>query len=180
MRGSAVVAWLLVLLVGSAGSYCLARVCLRRGAPVTERQADASEAVMGLGMAVMALPHGWGMRLPAPLWLTVFGAAAAWSLWCAVRHRGARGHHGYHAAGHAAMLYMAVAMAASPHDGMPGMTAGAPAVTGPLLLFFCAAALRFGLRLSPAAGPDTSPTALLPHACRVIMALGMSAMLVTL
>ncbi|WP_308314736.1 hypothetical protein [Streptomyces sp. CNQ085] len=53
MHGPEPVGWMLVALCGTVGVYCLRQA--RDGAPGRRREA-AGEAVMGLGMAVMALP----------------------------------------------------------------------------------------------------------------------------
>lgn len=217
MRGSEAVGWLLAALLAGAGGYCLARLCARREAPAADRQSDASEAVMGFGMALMAVPLAWSRHLPPALWLALFGTAALWSLLCLarhLRHRGPgspRGHHAYHAAGHATMVYLVLvgggtgaagggAEAAPGMAGMPEMpgmaamggsggVAGFAPLTGALLLFFCAHALVSGYRLldaghgSAASAPGGSFTARLlrgrelPHACRIVMGLGMAAML---
>ncbi|MGW9029511.1 DUF5134 domain-containing protein [Streptomyces sp. NPDC055722] len=140
------------------GLICLARL-VRGPGPRGERELDASEAVKGLGMAAMALPYGVGRSVPEPLWVAVFGAAAVWSLAAALRSAEHRGHHLYHGVGHAAMVYMAVAMAApmttmahmGPLSGLPWLTAG-------LLLFFAGYALVAGARLVGApAGGGTVP-----------------------
>ncbi|MEZ0094799.1 DUF5134 domain-containing protein [Streptacidiphilus sp. EB129] len=168
MQGPAVVGWLLTVLMGATGLYCLARL-LRRRAPRQERGLDASEALKGLGMAAMALPYGLGRAVPVPLWLALFGAAALWSL--ASGTRGAhRGHHLYHGVGHAAMVYMALAMAGrsggpsgmigmsgmTGANGMTGTAAGVPLLTGALLVFFGGYALVGGLRLAGGTGGRSS------------------------
>jgi hypothetical protein len=103
-------------------------------------------------------------------------------------------HHLHHLVGACAMVYMAVAMAASPgHHGHAGGS-GIPLMTGALLLYFAGYVLRSGARLLPAAatagGSGTlggTPRALgwgdrpeLSQACRLSMGIAMVAMLVTL
>lgn len=177
MHGPVVVAWLLVALSASTAVSCL----LRRG--------DRVEAVMGAGMALMAVPMSvldprpWG----PPLLTAVFGAAAVYaaSRWCA--------HRVHHTVGCAAMLYMALAMGGAwPVHGSPAGGAGTPALTGVLLLYFAGYVLLTGARLTvpahaPAAGPAPAPGGIsgrpvrrspeVAVARRVSMALGMVAML---
>ncbi|WP_441248764.1 DUF5134 domain-containing protein [Kitasatospora sp. McL0602] len=193
MHGPAVVSWLLAALTASSGLYCLSR--LRRagdacGTPGgagrwTARESDAAEAVMGLGMAAMALwpSTGWGWLyglLAALLLLTAAGPGAA----------ARRVHRLHHGIGAAAMAYMALAMAPSGmhHHSAP---AGLPLLTGALLLYFGGYTLWTGSRLltttggvvqagvvqvggSQAAGVAVS------RACRLAMGVGMFAMLLTM
>ncbi|MFF4870836.1 DUF5134 domain-containing protein [Streptomyces sp. NPDC090109] len=193
MHGPALSGWLLVALCAVTGAYCLLRM---RACAGQERRAAGGEAVMGFGMAFMALPAavltppGWSWAVYA----AVFGATALHGL-LAVRH-GA--HHLHHLVGSLAMVYMAVAMAA---PGAPGahaghMTAGAggiPVLTGGLLLYYTAYVLRAGARLVPVAASASAPAPVggagrvsraggpeMTLACRLSMALGMVAMLVTL
>jgi hypothetical protein len=95
MGGAGVIAWLLVLLCGGAGGYCAARLCLRRAAPPAHRAADATEAVMGLGMAAMAA----GLATPTGVGVAVYGSAALASLVLGVLANGHRAHHAYHLVG---------------------------------------------------------------------------------
>ncbi|MFC8177114.1 DUF5134 domain-containing protein [Streptomyces sp. NPDC057242] len=194
MHGPALSGWLLVALCAATGVYCLLRM---RACAGRERRAAGGEAVMGFGMAFMALPAavltppGWSWAAYA----AVFGATALHGL-LAVRH-GA--HHLHHLVGSLAMVYMAVAMAA---PGAPGAHAGhaaagaggVPLLTGGLLLYYAVYVLRAGARLVPVAatagGPlgGSAPTGgaaraggpEMTLACRLSMALGMVAMLVTL
>jgi hypothetical protein len=166
-----VVGWLLVALGAGTGLYCLAA-----------RPAGRDEGVMGLGMAAMAVPVSvldpapWG----PPLFAVLFGAMAVRALLMA---RG-QGHHAHHAVGAAAMAYMAVAMVPGGHAQAHAM-GGVPLLTGALLLYFTAYVLAAGARLAtvpvaagPAAAVPRAPE--LAAACRVSMALGMCAMLLTL
>ncbi|MEZ0066187.1 hypothetical protein ABIA32_002197 [Streptacidiphilus sp. MAP12-20] len=182
-----VLTWMLVLLCAGTGSYCAARFCLRRTAPPADRAADATEAVMALGMAAMAV----GLRAPTGLWVGVFGSAAFFSLAVSTLARGHRAHHVYHVVGHAAMVYMALVMGLAPagggsSDGMAGMVGtgashGVPVLTGALLVTFLVLAVRFGLRLVAPVGGQRGGTLLhapaLPDACRVVMGLSMATML---
>ncbi|MGW3247035.1 DUF5134 domain-containing protein [Streptomyces sp. NPDC001070] len=198
MHGPPLVAWLLVALGAATGAYCLFRTrrgC--RGAAPAERQVARAEALMGMGMAVMAVPVS---VLDPPDWVAaafgvVFGAAAVRALLLARRDA----HHLHHAVGAGAMVYMAVAMAEA---GTAGATAhvghapaGTPALTGLLLVYFAIYVLATGVRLVSAAAPATAtvtataaaghpaPVAHAPElasACRVSMAIGMFAMLLTL
>jgi hypothetical protein len=171
MHGPVVVGWLLVALGAGTGLYCLAA-----------RPAGRDEAVMGLGMAAMAVPVSvldpapWG----PPLFAVLFGAMAVRALLMART----LGHHAHHAVGAAAMAYMAVAMVPGGHAHAHAM-GGVPLLTGVLLLYFTAYVLAAGARLAAvpvAAGPATTVLRApeLAAACRVSMALGMCAMLLTL
>ncbi|MFJ5807341.1 DUF5134 domain-containing protein [Streptomyces sp. NBC_01426] len=180
-------AWLLVLLCGVSGAYCLLRASRagREG-----RGPAAGEAVMGLGMAVMAVPPGtgaWGARIL----LVAFCAAAAHALW--LLRAGA--HHAHHLVGSLAMAYMAyqgLAMTAGHgHDTGAGAARGVPLVTGVLLVYFTGYVLLAGARLMAggggrpvvsAAGGQSLAAAVggageLTRACRLAMGIGMLAML---
>ncbi|MEO3978315.1 DUF5134 domain-containing protein [Streptomyces sp. CAU 1734] len=182
MHGPAVSGWLLVALAGTAGVYCLARM---RGCSGGARRAAGGEAVMGLGMAVMAVPAGLpGLADQAwPVYAAVFGGLALRALRSA-RH--GAGHHLHHLIGSLAMVYMALAMASG--GGHGARTAGGvPLVTGALIAYYAVYLLRGGVGLVAApAGPAarTAPggaadTGLVP-ACRLAMGTGMMAMLVAL
>lgn len=156
MHGPATVGWLLVALCATAGGYCLLRLRCAGG----ERRGTAGgEALMGFGMAAMAVPAA---VLAPPRWIwvayaLVFSAAALYAL---VRARAA-GHHLHHLLGMLAMVYMAGAMAAAPagaHGGghtetaeMSGMSmaGGVPLVTGLLLVYYAVYVLWAGTRLLP-------------------------------
>ncbi|MCY0949353.1 DUF5134 domain-containing protein [Streptomyces sp. H27-S2] len=193
----AVSSWLLVLLCAASGAYCLVRAG-RAARPA--RGAAAGEAVMGLGMALMAVPVGTGAWGP-PLLLAVFCAAAAHALWLL---RGGA-HHAHHLVGSLAMAYMALAMTAGGpgpgHGGGHGDGTGLPLVTGALLLYFAGYVLLGGARLvagGDGAGGDggvaggagrggaawaaTAPprSAELVRACRLAMGIGMLAMLLSM
>ncbi|MFK0156240.1 DUF5134 domain-containing protein [Streptomyces sp. NPDC090499] len=180
MHGPASPGWLLVALCAATGAYCLLRM---RSTVREQRRAAGGEALMGFGMAVMAVPATvftppvWAW----PLYAAVFGAAALRALWSARSSP----HHLHHLVGAAAMVYMAVAMAAAPgahhHGG-----AGVPLVTGLLLLYFTGYVLLSGARLVPVA-VTAGTTALgwgdrpeLARACRLTMGIGMVAMLLAL
>ncbi|MER7951273.1 DUF5134 domain-containing protein [Streptomyces sp. NPDC096079] len=188
MHGPALTGWLLVALCAATGVYCLLRM---RACAGEERRAAGGEAVMGFGMALMALPAAvlsppeWGWTVYA----AVFGAATLHAL-LALR-RG--GHHAHHLVGSLAMVYMALTMAApgaaGAHAGHTAGTAaagGIPVLTGGLLLYYTAYVLRAGTRLVPVAaaaggpGPAWATRPELTLACRLAMALAMLAMLVTL
>ncbi|GAA2505630.1 DUF5134 domain-containing protein [Streptomyces gobitricini] len=176
--------WLLVALCLVAGAYCLARTRSSTGA---ERGAALDEALMGFGMAAMAVPAA-AVAPPEWAWVVyavVFGAASVRALWSA---RGGTGHHLHHLVGSLAMVYMAVAMAgggAGAH-GAHGAAGGMPLVTGALLTYYTGYVLVTGRRLVPAvpAGPPVAGAdgrwagAEVALACRVSMGLAMLAMLV--
>jgi hypothetical protein len=188
MHGPPLIGWLLVLLGTATGGVCL----LRAGG----RGASGDEGLMGIGMAVMAVPEPVLGLLPwGPVALAVlFGAAAVRALCQAgAAGPGWSAHHAHHAVGAAAMAYMAAAMVLG---GMPvghaghGPGSGVPLLTGLLLAYFAVYALAAGLRLVPLTvpvstvpGPPKATTLRAPElvaACRVSMAIGMLTMLLTL
>ncbi|MFI1865357.1 DUF5134 domain-containing protein [Streptomyces jumonjinensis] len=145
MHGPVVSGWLLVALCAWTGGYCLARL---RRCPRRDRAAVGGEALMGLGMAAMAVPAavftppGWVW----PVYAAVFGGAALGALWSALR---GAAHHLHHAVGSLSMVYMALVMAYG--TGHRGHTAaGVPVVTGALLAYYAVYVLHRGLRLVPA------------------------------
>ncbi|MFF4403753.1 DUF5134 domain-containing protein [Streptomyces sp. NPDC001262] len=199
MHGPPLVGWLLVVLCTATGVYCL--LGMRAGA-AGERRAAGGDALMGLGMAAMALPAGmpaatsWG----AMLFAVVFGAAGGRAL--VMARRRAEGHQLHHAVGALAMVYMALAMAGAPsgdhamQGGSMHEPAGTPLLTGLLLVYFAVYAVRATARLVPvpaavaagegswacgaARGPQRPGRRELTTACRLSMAIGMLAMLLTL
>ncbi|MGW7077985.1 DUF5134 domain-containing protein [Streptomyces sp. NPDC054866] len=193
MHGPAQAGWLLVALCAATGSYCLLRMRSRIEA---QRRTAGGEALMGFGMALMALPAA----VPAPprwAWLgyaAVFGAAALHALWAVRRNRHHRHHlhHLHHLVGACAMVYMAVAMAATPTAHAGHGVGGTPALTGALLLYFAGYVLWSGARLLPVptlavaegggGGTVTGWADLteLAMACRLSMGIAMIAMLLTL
>ncbi|WP_069871217.1 DUF5134 domain-containing protein [Streptomyces malaysiensis] len=200
MHGSPLVGWLLVALCAATGAYCLLQ--MRGEPPGPVRRIAAAEALMGWGMAAMAVPstaldpRPWG-----PLaFAGVFAVAAVRALLPVGRGAGLPGHRLHHAVGALAMVYMALAMMVGGtgghhHTGPMApdrMAGGVPLLTGVLLLYFAVYVVRSGLRLVPltdgavdgaGAGPpgaDWSRRPELRHACRLSMGIGMFAMLVTL
>ncbi|HET6855893.1 MAG TPA: DUF5134 domain-containing protein [Streptomyces sp.] len=191
MHGEAMSGWLLVALCAATGAYCLLRMGSRAG---QQRAGAGSEALMGFGMALMAVPAVvfappvWGWALYA----VVFGAAALRAL----GQSRESAHHLHHVIGSAAMVYMALVMApgvgGSAHAGhAAGQGAGGiPLLTGALLLYYAGYVLRSGTRLTPvsavATGPESGSAVAwgarpeLTLACRLSMGIGMIAMLVTL
>jgi hypothetical protein len=186
VHGPAMTGWILVALCVGTGAYCLLRM---RSGSEQARRAAGGEAVMGFGMAVMAVPAAaaappaWGWAVYA----AVFGSAALRALWLARTDP----HHLHHLVGSAAMVYMAVTMApAGAHSGHAMHTAGGvPLVTGALLAYFAVYVLRAGVRLMPAqtvagasgsGGGGWGARPELALACRLSMGIGMLAMLVTL
>ncbi|MHC0433622.1 DUF5134 domain-containing protein [Streptomyces sp. O3] len=187
MHGPALAGWLTVALCAAAGAYCL----LRMRSPVARQRAFAGdEALMGFGMAVMAVPAA---VLWPPWWVwtgyaLVFGGAALRTLWAV---RGST-HHLHHLVDALAMVYMAVVMAVTPqaHAGHTG--AGAPVLTGVLLLYYGGYMLRAGSRLAPvpaAAVPAPAPASAatawgdrseIATVCRLAMGISMFAMLLTM
>ncbi|WP_308010755.1 DUF5134 domain-containing protein [Streptomyces sp. AC495_CC817] len=182
MHGPVSAGWLLVALCAVTGGYCLLRM---RSAVEEQRRAAGGEALMGFGMAAMAVPAA-ALTPPRWAWLCyalVFGAAAVRALWAA---RG-NAHHLHHLVGALAMVYMAAVMAAAPNGGHGG--AGLPLVTGALLVYFAGYVVRAGLRLVPLAATPGAPVRAgaagwgdrpeLARACRLSMGIGMFAMLLT-
>ncbi|MGW1172502.1 DUF5134 domain-containing protein [Kitasatospora sp. NPDC002543] len=183
MHGPALVNWLLALLAAGAGTSCLARLRHSPCGPVAAhpplaRESDAAEALMGLGMAAMAVT---GATVPATVWAALFGLPATAFLLAAVHAPAGRAHRLHHAVGALAMTYMALAMAtASGHGHHPAAT-GLPVLTGALLLYFGGYTLWTGSRLlRTPAGTLAVGTAGLPQACRLTMGIGMFAMLLTM
>ena len=180
MHGPASSGWLLVALCAATGAYCLLRM---RSSVEEQRRAAGGEALMGFGMAAMAVPAAvftppsWAWAL----YTAVFGAAAVRALWAARTST----RHLHHLVGAGAMVYMAVVMAASPghHGG-----AGVPAVTGALLLYFAGYVLLSGVRLIPVLIPVTAGGGTLgwgdrpelARACRLSMGIAMVTMLLAL
>ncbi|MFF5184371.1 DUF5134 domain-containing protein [Streptomyces sp. NPDC000345] len=197
MHGPASPGWLLVALCAATGAYCLLRM---RSTVEEQRRAAGGEALMGFGMAAMAVPTA---AFTPPVWAwpayaAVFGAAALRALWAARTDA----HHLHHLVGTSAMVYMAAAMAASPAGAHVhgGSASGVPLLTGVLLLYFTGYVLLSGVRLLPApgtAGPAGAGAATragagagpavawgdrpeLARACRLSMGIGMLAMLLTM
>ena len=181
MHGPASPGWLLVALCAATGAYCLLRM---RSSVEEQRRAAGGEALMGFGMAVMAVPAAVAAP-PRWAWMVyavVFGGAALRTLW-AIR---TSAHHLHHLVGAFAMVYMATTMASSPgHHGHGGV----PLLTGALLLYFAGYVLWSGIRLIPVTAVATAGGARgvgwgdrpeLARACRLSMAIGMLAMLLTL
>ncbi|MEV5597849.1 DUF5134 domain-containing protein [Streptomyces sp. NPDC052496] len=193
MHGPPWVGWLLVLLCAGAGAYCLSSV--RRGT-AAQRHEARGEALMGLGMAAMAVP---APAVAQPSWTpwvfaAVFGAAGLWAL---LRR------HPHHAVGAAAMVYMSLAMVPRPGGGPGGGThaahavsmaqlgtadpGGLPVFTALLLAYYAVYVVAAGVRLAAVPGADGGAPvpvrAAWPEvvgACRVAMGIGMFAMLLTL
>ncbi|MGW3493026.1 DUF5134 domain-containing protein [Streptomyces sp. NPDC001020] len=179
MHGPTAPGWLLVALCAASGAYCL----LRMRSTVEEQRRDAGgEALMGFGMAVMAVPAA--VAAP-PRWawiayLVIFGSAAVRALFAARTHA-------HHLVGAFAMVYMAGSMVSSPgHHGHGGV----PLLTGVFLLYFAGYVLWAGVRLVPVAavtGAGAGATRSvgwgdrpeLTRACRLSMTIGMLAMLLS-
>lgn len=177
MHGPVTAGWLLVALCAAAGGYCLLRM---RSSVDEQRSSAGGEALMGFGMAAMAVPAAV-LAPPRWMWLAyavVFSGAALHTLVSARgnSHRPHRlRHHLHHLLGTLVMVYMAVAMAAASgetagtagapgatgaHSGMTGTMAGMsvaggiPLLTGALLIYYAGYVLGTGARLLP--GPATA------------------------
>ncbi|MGZ3097718.1 DUF5134 domain-containing protein [Streptomyces sp. H62] len=202
MHGPASSGWLLVALCAATGAYCLLRM---RSSVEEQRRAAGGEALMGFGMAAMAVPAAvfTPPRWAWPVYAVVFGAAGLRALWAARSGR----HHLHHLVGAAAMVHMAVAMAVSPAHAHGHGSSGVPILTGLLLLYFTGYVLLTGVRLIPVAavaggvptagGPPTGVPAggvpaggvpaagwgdrpELARACRLSMGIAMLAMLLAM
>ncbi|WP_413755967.1 DUF5134 domain-containing protein [Streptomyces sp. MMBL 11-3] len=182
MHGPESSGWLLVALCAGTGAYCLVRM---RSRIEEQRRTAGGEALMGFGMAAMAVPAAVTAppRWAWALYTVVFGAAAVRALWALRAARGG-GHHLHHLVGACAMVYMAAVMAGGTHSGVP-------VLTGALLVYFTAYVLRTGARLVPVAAATVAPAgggrppgwgdrAELAGACRLSMGMGMLAMLLTM
>ncbi|WP_062216128.1 DUF5134 domain-containing protein [Streptomyces sp. NBRC 109706] len=180
MHGPVLVNWLLVVVCGGTGGYCLAR--LRRCRPA-ERQDRGLEAAMGFGMALMAWAMAGGVAGAAPpSWLLVALTAAS-TLGAALPLGAGARHRAHHLVEGAAMLAMALAMAGGHHPGH-----GPPGWAGPALLYFGLHALRAAPRLLPAPAPAPAETRAetetgaahrpdeVGAACRLALSLGMFTM----
>ncbi|WP_436739883.1 DUF5134 domain-containing protein [Streptomyces sp. BBFR102] len=188
MHGPASAAWLLVALCLASGAYCLLR--MRTRGP--SGQGAAGEALMGFGMAVMAVPAAF-VTLPAQVWFAGAAAFTAASLHAALTARHSP-HHLHHLVGSAAMVYMSLVMAVAPasHHGPHAGPGGLPVLTGLLLVYFAGYTLLSGVRLIPAPatatgspGPDSGPPgwgerAELALVCRLTMAIAMVSMLLAM
>ncbi|MEU9308479.1 DUF5134 domain-containing protein [Streptomyces sp. NPDC048256] len=180
MHGPASPGWLLVALCAATGAYCLLRM---RSAVEEQRRAAGGEALMGFGMAAMAVPAA-AFTPPAwawPAFAAVFGAAALRALWAAR----VSAHHLHHLVGAGAMVYMAAVMAAAPAHQHGHGGSGVPLLTGVLLLYFTGYVLLSGVRLLPVAGTGRAAAAWsdrpeVARACRLSMGIGMLAMLLTM
>ncbi|WP_175407443.1 DUF5134 domain-containing protein [Streptomyces sp. TRM64462] len=187
MRGPVVSGWLLVVLCGAAGAYCLWRaVRMRRCGADGERREAGGEAVMAFGMAAMGVPAAV-VAPPDWSWVVyaaVFGTAA---LRAAGGLRRGGGRHAHHLVGSLAMVYMAVPLAggaaaagagAGDHAGHLGHAGGGlPLVTGALLAYYAVWVLLAGVRLVPSGTARTGSE--MVGACRLVMGTAMLAMLCT-
>ncbi|MDB1089305.1 DUF5134 domain-containing protein [Streptomyces sp. ACA25] len=179
MHGPALLGWLLVALCGGTGLYCL---WWARAGPAPQRRPAGLEGAMGLSMAAMAVPAPVLPPPPPLLFAAVFMvifAIAAGAPPPVLRIRAT--HQAHHLIEALAMFYMSMAMTG--HSG-PG-TGGEPLVTTALLGYFAVYGIHAGARLPagpqlrrrpPAAGRQPE----MATACRLALALGMVAMLLTL
>ncbi|MFG2193948.1 DUF5134 domain-containing protein [Streptomyces sp. NPDC048639] len=148
MHGPPLVGWLLVILCGAAGMLCLLRM---RGGDSGQRHGAGGEALMGIGMAAMAVPTV--ARAPQPwdhfVFAAVFTAAALHALLLARRGR----HHLHHVVGALAMVHMSLAPGHSNHaaHGAAQPVAGTALLTAVLLVYFAVYVLRTGIALVPPA-----------------------------
>ncbi|WHM39968.1 DUF5134 domain-containing protein [Streptomyces sp. BPTC-684] len=189
MHGTALSGWLLVAVCAATGAYCVIRL---RSDCARARSSAGGEAVMGFGMAAMAVPAAFATP---PSWIFaayagVFGAVALRAGWLARARGNGGGHHLHHVIGSLAMVYMALAMSAPgghAHGEHTGPAGGIPLVTGVLLVYYVGYVLTTGARLLPVAGPVGDGGARgwgarpeLTLACRLSMGIAMLAMLLAL
>ncbi|MEV6315289.1 DUF5134 domain-containing protein [Streptomyces sp. NPDC051776] len=163
MHGPPLVGWLLVILCGATGVLCLLRM---RGGEPGQRHGAGGEALMGIGMAAMAVPTA--VRDPQPWYhlvlAAVFIAAALHALLLARRGR----HHLHHVVGALAMVHMALApwhsgAAAHAGDGAHAPVqpaAGTALLTAALLVYFAVYVLRTGIAIVPPAATGGTGTSL--------------------
>ncbi|MDX2545720.1 DUF5134 domain-containing protein [Streptomyces sp. WI04-05B] len=186
MHGPASPGWLLVALCAATGAYCLLRM---RSRVEEQRRAAGGEALMGFGMAAMAVP---GAVLAPPRWAwlvytAVFGTAALRALWAARTGR----HHLHHLVGAFAMAYMAAVMAGAPGHHHGSGDSGVPLLTASLLVYFTGYVLLAGVRLVSVpmlavdggvrtGSPGWGDRPELARACRLSMGIATVAMLITL
>jgi hypothetical protein len=159
MHGSATVGWLLTAVCAFVAGVCLLRA---EGAGGMRRRTARSEALMGLGMAAMALPGSVAGALSPLVFLAVFGTVGVLELTrfreglrravpasgpgsgpCGGPASGAgpgtdpedaeHAHHLHHFVGALAMIYMALAMPGA-HGAAGGHGPGGAAVSGVPLL----------------------------------------------
>jgi hypothetical protein len=203
MAGPSWLAGIFAAVMILTGAYSASRLAISRlRGRATEFDADALHAVMGAAMAGMLVPRL--NVLPASAWVAVFGIAAAWFGWHAVRTRGL-GAAAYsprsfpvpHLIECAAMLYMLLSAQGSRPvhggDGMAGMGASAgpagsfPALAAVLALFMLGYVLWTTDRLttlaraktaatSPGRQPDRQPAALVSVAAPIRGASGATAL----
>ncbi|MBB1245179.1 DUF5134 domain-containing protein, partial [Streptomyces durbertensis] len=165
------------------------------------RQSALLEALMGVGMALMALPVP---AVPPPVLLVLFAGALLWS--AALLHRRVP-HQAHHLLEGGAMVYMTVLMLDTAYgtaDGTAGghashgepaghAAAGVPSLSAFLAAYFLLYALVTARRLLPARAPHGGERAAgaagpsraahspeVAAACRLALALGMAAMLVAM
>ena len=118
---------LAVAMIGTA-VYCVSRLAVAwRWRRPAEYDVDGAHAFMGVAMAGMLVPRL--SPLPDGVWEALFGLAAAWFAWQAIRRGGAGGWRSAHPLPHlvecAAMIYMFAAVPGPEPGAMAGM--GRPA-----------------------------------------------------
>jgi Domain of unknown function (DUF5134) len=136
MGGPSWLAWMFASVMIATAVYCVARLLVswRQRRPA-HQHADAIHVLMGVAMAGLLVPR---LRVFwAGGWEVVFGIAAAWFAWLAIREYrgqatvgGRPGHHLQHVLACGAMLYMllaaaSVAKAAAGGSATSGMAGGA-------------------------------------------------------
>lgn len=137
MTGPSWLAGCLAVAMIATAVYCVSRIAAAwRWRRPTEYDVDGVHVLMGVGMAGMLVPRlnpaagtGWDIGGAA-----VFGAAAAWFGWRAIRgYRAGRAgpraaaHHGQHVLASGAMLYMFLAVPSATAGG--ALAAGGTAMT---------------------------------------------------
>jgi hypothetical protein len=189
-------AWLAAAFAGvmlAVAAYCTGRLAVSgaRARP-TERDVDAVHVAEGVAMAGMLVPR---LNLvPGAWWEAVFGIAAGWFAWQALRgvpRRGMRPHRAVHYLPHlieaTAMLLMLAAVPAQvlspPGAGMasPG-GAGGTRLAGVILAVFLAGYATWTAdrmtAVPSAAGPALAPR--LAACCQIGVSVTMACMLITM
>jgi hypothetical protein len=197
MAGPVLLRWALTALFLAVVAFCVVRLSRARHVPALyqgcHRATDAGHGMMSAGMAVMCSPVGG--PVPVAGWQTVFLLITGWfaGAWLRRGHPEPIGWQGgglHHAIAGLAMLYMLTAMPGDGHHmaapwvpAMPNTERAVPLVAWLFAAYFAIHATVLAPRLlRPATGDDRLPavlTACRPAtACQVVMALGMTYMLV--
>ena len=210
MHGSAVVDWLLAGLMGATGLYCLARLLRSGAAPSERRlDASEALKGLGMAAMALPYGTARGVPVAVWAVLFGTAAAWSLAEGLMPGHRGHHLYHAVgHLAMVYMDVVAASAMPGMAGMSQPGHVAGFPLLTGALLLFFGGYVLVSGVRLIGTADRSALGGALgvgvggglggarqgaqgsvtrrllgapeLPGACRMVLGMGMFAMLLTM